>query len=286
MKICEVVLTELKILDIGHYGGWISPKRKVYYVEEYGHEPFMQEFLNVMPEEEWAEHGMQKPKDIWDIDTYGVAFKINFARFVTKEMPHTFSIEGTTIALHKTYNAWVPTAMQANAIRVDDKTRKMYKTFYMPDGKAKFIQMVSPQSTVAVAEAKLLDTSWYGGWISPDKKVHYVGPFDHSAFAEKYIKKNLTNDEKKLVTQQFKLKNPNWVEPREVLRYLGWVRFQIEDMGNDFQIFSIDADLPALKNTYNVWAPTAMKSDEVYLDDMQYTFPKDKAKFIKKINNG
>lgn len=149
MKICEVVLNELKTLEWDmYYGGWISPKRKVYYVEEYGHEPFMQEFLNVMPEEEWAAHGMQKPKDIWDIDSYGVAFKMNFARFVMQEMPSTFAIEGTTVALHKTYNVWVPTAMTANALRVDDKTRKMYKTYYLPDMKPKFIQDFSPNAAI------------------------------------------------------------------------------------------------------------------------------------------
>lgn len=144
MKINEVVLTELKTLEWeSWYGGWIAPNRKVYYVEEYGHEPFMKEFLDQMPAEHWAAKGMKKPKDIWDINPYIVAFEMNFARFVTKEMPHTFSIEGTTAALQKTFNVWVPTAMQAQAIRVDDKTRKQYKTFYMPDGKAKFIEFVT-----------------------------------------------------------------------------------------------------------------------------------------------
>ena len=143
MKINEVVLTELKTLEWDMwYGGWIAPNRKVYYVEQYGHEPFMQEFLNVLPEEDWEKHGIKKPKDIWDIDTYTVAFKMNFSRFVMQEMPHTFAIEGTTVALQKTYSAWAPTAMQAQAIRVDDKTRHQYKTFYMPDMKPKFIQFV------------------------------------------------------------------------------------------------------------------------------------------------
>ena len=136
-------LDELKTLEWeSWYGGWIFPNRKVLYVEEYGHEPVMQEFLDHMPAEQWAANGMKKPKDIWDINTYTVAFAMNFARFGTREMPHTFSIEGTSVSLQKTYSVWAPTAMQAQAIRVDDKTRKQYKTFYMPDMKPKFINFV------------------------------------------------------------------------------------------------------------------------------------------------
>ena len=133
---------------------------------------------------------------------------------------------------------------------------------------------------VVLQELKTFDTSQYGGWISPDNKVHYVKPYKHEDFVFNHVLNNLTDEQRAALVKKFKLKDPSWIEPMQAARELGFVRFHTEDF-ESFGMFSVDGTPAALKATYKVWAPTAMQAREVYLDDKQYSFPRDKAKFIK-----
>lgn len=135
----EAMLTELKMLEDGHYGAWISPKRQVFYVEEYGHEAFISKYFQQLPDDiksELMQVGYYNPTD----SGYTNAFRMGYVRLVLNEMPRTFSIEGHPGALKKTYSAWAPTALTAHFIQVYDKKRD--HNFAMPHDKAKFIQFV------------------------------------------------------------------------------------------------------------------------------------------------
>jgi hypothetical protein len=140
MKISEILVNELKTLDTNYYGGWISPKREVIYVEdEYGHDAVMKEYLLNLPQEtkdELIKSGLLNPK----ASVYTNADRLGFVRFISKEMPTSFSVDGTSVALKKTYNAWAATALTADIVRIYDK--KQDRTFMLPQDKAKLINFI------------------------------------------------------------------------------------------------------------------------------------------------
>ena len=85
-------------LDMNEYGGWITPGRRVEYVEYHGHEAHLR-----------REHGLRIEE----------AFLAGFVRFQTNARSSTFSIEGTLSALRKTYRIWSQTALNATTVYVD-----------------------------------------------------------------------------------------------------------------------------------------------------------------------
>ena len=85
-------------LDTNEYGGWITPNRKVEYVEDQGHEAHLR-----------REHGLRIAE----------AFLAGFVRFQTNARTSTFSIEGQLSALRKTYRIWGQTALNARNVYID-----------------------------------------------------------------------------------------------------------------------------------------------------------------------
>ena len=85
-------------LDMNEYGGWITPNRKVEYVEDQGHEAHLR-----------REHGLRIAE----------AFLAGYVRFHTNARTGTFAIEGQLPALRKTYRIWGPTALNARNVYVD-----------------------------------------------------------------------------------------------------------------------------------------------------------------------
>jgi pyrimidine deaminase RibD-like protein len=123
-------------LDTTQYGGWITPDRKVEYVERQQHEPHV-----------WTQHGA----------TYSQAFQRGFVRFTTSERTGTFGIEGTAEALKKTYRIWAPTAFSMHTVMIDIAlyTDVLYKegmipsmTYIMPEDKAEVVKLFGPRITV------------------------------------------------------------------------------------------------------------------------------------------
>jgi hypothetical protein len=128
----SAVLYEYK-LDTDQYGGWITPDRKVEYVERQQHEPHV-----------WTQHGA----------TYSQAFQRGFVRFTTSERTGTFGIEGTAEALKKTYRIWAPTAFSMHTVMIDIAlyTDSLYKegmipsmTYIMPEDKAEVTKVFGPK---------------------------------------------------------------------------------------------------------------------------------------------
>ena len=127
----SAVLYEYK-LDTDQYGGWITPDRKVEYVERQQHEPHV-----------WTQHGA----------TYSQAFQRGFVRFTTSERTQTFGLEGTAEALKKTYRIWAPTAFSMHTVLIDIAlyTDSLYKegmipsmTYSMPKDKAEVARLFGP----------------------------------------------------------------------------------------------------------------------------------------------
>ena len=85
-------------LDMNEYGGWITPNRKVEYVEDQGHEAHLR-----------REHGLRQRQ----------AFLDGYVRFQTNAHTSTFSIEGQLSALRKTYRIWGQTALNARNVYID-----------------------------------------------------------------------------------------------------------------------------------------------------------------------
>lgn len=85
-------------LDMNEYGGWITPNRKVEYVEYQGHEAHLR-----------REHGLRIAE----------AFLAGFVRFQTNARAGTFSVEGMLDALRKTYRIWGQTALNARNVYID-----------------------------------------------------------------------------------------------------------------------------------------------------------------------
>jgi predicted nucleotidyltransferase len=96
------------------------------------------------------------------------------------------------------------------------------------------------QQTKESMEEAAIDTTEYGGWITPDKQIEYVDTHDHAAHVARHH--NLDYNEAFLD---------------------GFLRFANHSRTNTF---SVEGMLPVLRKTYRMWAPTALAADRVYVD--------------------
>ena len=94
-----------------------------------------------------------------------------------------------------------------------------------------------------------LDTTAYGGWILPNRKVEYVekyGHLDHLVYGH-----NMPNSESSY----------------ETAFNQGFVRFQTNEATSEMNVAGL---LENIRKTYRVWADTAMSMSNVYIDIINY----------------
>jgi hypothetical protein len=129
------------MLDISQYGGWISPQRKVEYVETFDHAHHMR-----------SEHGL----------SFMEAILAGWVRFTCDDNAMSLSVEGLLDSIRKTYRAWAPTALGMQNLYVDimqwrdsmgKQGLKPHMVFYPKDGdKTDIIDTFGPSSRGEFAE--------------------------------------------------------------------------------------------------------------------------------------
>jgi len=129
MKINEIILNELKeYIDPNMYGAWINIDGRI---------------DNVMDHSKWLR------EKYYDSCAYALAFEDGWVRIVNGRI--SLDIEGEQENIKKTFKYWWPSAITKNRIliekRVDASNRmnKLYKTYKIPEDKAKLLKDFGPQ---------------------------------------------------------------------------------------------------------------------------------------------
>jgi hypothetical protein len=102
----ETVLTELRLLADGGYGGWINARGGAVY-------PLGPD--DSTHKDTAADLGI----DMEHETDYLPAYEKNLVRYVTNEFPRYFELSGNYEDLKRTFRQWWPTAIKANHVYID-----------------------------------------------------------------------------------------------------------------------------------------------------------------------
>jgi hypothetical protein len=108
-------------LDASDYGGWITPRHAVEFVDWMDHEAHVR-----------REHGM----------TYSEALRAGFVRFMARAGGLSLSLEGTLDALRRTYRDWAKTALSKQVVQIDIAN---YQPEYYHQGIEPYYQLDLPK---------------------------------------------------------------------------------------------------------------------------------------------
>lgn len=243
-----VQLNELKeYLDYNKYGAWVNVDGRV---------------ENVDAHEDWLRKN-------YPYGGYDAAFDTGWVRFVNGER---MSIEGFTDDIKKTFKYWWPSVRKAIEVFVEPIESGVSDIFDIPKDLSKLRNTYKPEKKLKEAiklnELKeYLDSTEYGGWIMPNKKIEYV---EFEGHYDRLIDYSINGYEEAFLN--------------------GWVRFVFEPDGINLQ-----GDKDALRKTFRIWWPSVInRSSDNYRsyaffefsDDnkqIEYELPKDKSRILKQL---